>query len=168
MRAAIHMPVAARASLAPLAPPTRRAALAPLPKTARTLKPSLIAVAPHRLGAAAPIVVARAAPANASTAKIIVTGRHVELTAPLKEYAVSSFVEWGACWSARASERKREREKVHQLKKKDFDGVVSIAAANSSSAQSFFTPSERPRGGAHCFPTSSVRADPGVALSSGR
>ena len=29
------------------------------------------------------------APANASTAKIIVTGRHVELTAPLKEYAVS-------------------------------------------------------------------------------
>ena len=107
------MPVAARASLAPLAPPPRRAALAPLPKTARTL-PSVIAVAPHRL-VAAPIVVARAAPANASTAKIIVTGRHVELTAPLKEYAVSSVVEWGSLSLGSARERERDSERNERL-----------------------------------------------------
>ena len=88
MRAALHTPVAARASVVPSALIPRRAAAAVAP--ARPL--GNVVALPLPLCRRASIA-AHAAPANASTAKIIVTGRHVELTAPLKEYAVSRLLE---------------------------------------------------------------------------
>ena len=128
MRAAIHTPVAARASLAPhLAPPRpRRAALDPLPKTARTLPSSVIA--PPRL-VAAPIVVAHAAPANASTAKIIVTGRHVELTAPLKEYAVSVVGEVEGLVE-REQRGRAERERERSIKMNALSALSRISSSS--------------------------------------
>ena len=167
MRAAIHTQVAVRASLAPLAPqPRRAAALAPLPKTARTM-PSML-VAPSQ---PAPIVVAHAAPANASTAKIIVTGRHVELTAALKEYAVSCSSSSSCCCSSRWEERgllslgesERARERVHRIEERRSMARQRCRCENSSA----LFPFRNPRDGACCFPTSFVRVDRGVALSLG-